>query len=281
MKYDLSAVLNFSDGAPFHYNISAAPTAPAPVEMYIDKYNTTEDFQRVRSTVKTDAPIVRFFHRIGKYPRGDHGLMINREILRRAIVPSNGLVARYKSTVRELGMDDGRYISVHARLGGGPEVREQDNERFAPLIEHLQDVAACFALRSLRIALPLNVSIIYLATDTPRFKGIFTETMRIIANANNLTTRVVVAPWEDTGHIERSKKSDSGSDEVVINTFAELLILGNSHYFLHLPSTFADLAKWMGNVTLTGEVKSAENALNCKVKMSRLYSNLNSEGFTE
>jgi len=49
----------------------------------------------------------------------------------------------------------------------------------------------------------------------------------------------------------------------------ELLLLGNSKYFLHLKSTFANLAYWMGSVVARGEVES----LKCQVNVCEIFVN--------
>jgi len=270
-KYDLSSVLNFSNGEPFFYDKSSI--SALPVELYMDRHNTSTDFKKILSVSKSDAQIVKFVHRIGIYPNGDDGLVINREVLHRAIVPSNGLMLRYNETLKELGIEDGDYISVHARLGGGPDVREESNPRFAYLLDRIHTVAECLAVQSLIIARAQNVSAVYLATDTPRFKNIFATALKKFDNH----TRVLVAPWEHTGHIQNSKAATAGSDQVVINTFAELLLIGNSRYFLHLPSTFAFLAQWMGSVSAMGIL----NTVNCSVQVSNTFSNESSERNTE
>lgn len=58
-KYDLSAVFNFSTGAPFFYD-GSNPSEP-PVEVFMDKHSTSSDFRKVKSVVNTSLLPLRIY----------------------------------------------------------------------------------------------------------------------------------------------------------------------------------------------------------------------------
>jgi len=174
--------------------------------------NDTSEFINVLALANSDVHIVKFHHReemhmerkyyynetvvsqLPPKPRWGDKAIMSRHVLHDVIVPSGRLMENYYNTLRILNIADGKYLAVHARLGGGPQVREEHVDRFTVILSDLNKTADCLARRTLQAARIMNTTSIFLATDTPRFKEMFASAIHKFAkNDTNIT--ILVAPW--------------------------------------------------------------------------------------
>lgn len=162
-------------------------------------------------------------------------------LLRHVFQPSKEVIKRYEKYISLMGLSPLNYVSVHARIGMG--TNEELNERFKLMNENLKTVARCLARESyLRLRSLQTLSIpIFLSTDSPSFRKTFEKAIMEL----NSTVKVVHPTWEHTGHIMR-EDTEQNTLRRAINTFAELLVLGDANYIIHLYSGFPILAYRIG-----------------------------------
>lgn len=124
-----------------------------------------------------------------------------------------------------------RYIGVHARLGTG--VRE-GGPRFRRLKEDcLSDLLWSGARRALN-----GTNVLFLATDTPRFRERFKQD-------GPPGVEVVYGYWE-TKHVGSMRRDNCRDRELFWVSVMEILLLGRADVVVGLPSRFAWVGAWFG-----------------------------------
>lgn len=194
-------------------------------------------------------------------------LELQRILLHEVFQPSRQLRKKKMQFLRRVDLKPGKYVSVHARIGAG--VREEQFSRFRSVVANVEHVARCLA----RVALEQfqederDAKDIFLATDTIQFRSIFREA---VFNRSRYV-RVVVPDWNHTGHITHISRRKRGRVENILNTFTELLVLGNAKRVVHLYSGFPILAFKMGNADSSTRV-DADGCASLTVRRPDAYS---------
>lgn len=159
--------------------------------------------------------------------------------------PSKEVRSKYEKYALEMNLQKRHYVAAHARVGAG--VQEGDNNRFTPLLQNIDTVARCLARVATEKLKAVHSDTIFLATDTPEFRLIFEKA----ALKFNSSVRVLHPTWGHTGHVNRMS---GNRRECVLNTFAEILLIGEAKTIVHLPSSFPRVAFQMGDADSSVEV---------------------------
>lgn len=192
---------------------------------------------------------------------------INRLILLELFPLPASVIRKFKYYSEYLNIEEGNYISIHARLGLG--VNESHHSRFSFAANNMDKVANCFAELVTK-----NESIrkIYVATDTPEFKHILQKSVKAISKEFD----VIGAPWPHTGHI-RMQTGDLSIQKINMeNTLIELLLVAHSKYFFHLFSGFSLVARRMGirkqsMLILPNSCKIAKTDMTTRINRNKIF----------
>lgn len=178
------------------------------------------------------------------------------------------------SYVSLLSILQGKYIGVHARVGLG---LAEAGDRFDTIRERLDIPAKCLARRAVLLA---KVSKgypcpIFLATDTSSFREIFFREVEIISGH---TITIFHGRWNavhsyynidmEKTHLNRSKGEQDLKMLQMMETYADLSLLGRAQHIVALPSSFARFAFAIGNAT-----SFTQTGINDCINESNIYAN--------
>lgn len=131
----------------------------------------------------------------------------------------------------------GQFVAVHARLGKGVQ---EGGKRFIDIDEDC--VARMLADAGVRKAYEEKISppSLFLATDTPEFRGQF----RAIAQ-NSGAKNVFMGVWE-TKHVARMDKEDKHDRELFWLSMVDLILVGRARAVVGMGSRFANVGAFIG-----------------------------------
>lgn len=157
------------------------------------------------------------------------------------------------------------YIGVHARLGVG--LGEGKLNRFYPLAKNIVIPARCLASRAIKLSLLSSKSAstlpIFLATDTPEFRELFTD---IVHEMSDGRIAVMSGDWH-VGHTDRlygqhrqkgfvfDKSLFHDEWNIVWGTYMDLILLGHSDHIVSIYSTFPVIAHAIGDAMSLTQLK--------------------------
>ncbi|PXF43856.1 hypothetical protein BWQ96_06402 [Gracilariopsis chorda] len=139
------------------------------------------------------------------------------------------------------------YISIHARIGIS---FNETGSRFN-LTEHRlteKSLATCMARNVFLEAYLRNISVpftFFISTDTPPFR----KTLEQEIHKFDRKANVFFGSWEPF-HIRNLKNKEPSDEEKLMNIFADIYFLSHGVFIFHIPSGFANLAKWFGSMTM-------------------------------
>lgn len=169
------------------------------------------------------------------------------------------------------------YIAVHARIGKGV------NERSGRFVRTSGDegaaAARCLAARAVALSVLLaggsELLPVFLATDTPAFRMVFSEAVRAASGGR---TQVVSGDWavmhstklaqrrqldaakaEKTAQkVQKVQKAQTGDEDwaVVWGGYMDLVMLGHAEHIVALYSSFPRLALALGNAHSLTELRN-------------------------
>lgn len=165
------------------------------------------------------------------------------------------VIARKISNVSSSSLLYGKYIGVHARVGLGPG---EAGDRFDAIRGRLNIPAKCLARRAVLLAKRRtgHPCPIFLATDTPSFRKIFFHEVERIGGHNitifhgrwNAVHSYYNIDMENT-HLNRSKDEQGLKMLQMMETYADLSLLGRAQHIIALRSSFVRFAFAIGNAT--------------------------------
>ncbi|CAN8061589.1 unnamed protein product [Agarophyton chilense] len=153
------------------------------------------------------------------------------------------------------------YIAVHARVGAGVG-EAHDGFRFAEISRNMKSGAMCLASRAVKLAHmsghpPLPI---YLATDTPAFRGVFRQ---VVGNFSHGSVEVVGGDWdalhtnafELSGRPQRSLPTPK-QKKALRDVCIDFVMLGHGEHIVSLYSSFPRLAQGVGTARTLTEIRN-------------------------
>ncbi len=222
-----------SPNRPLPHNVSKALRGPTPVVSLAISVSTNP--QKVAQKLGYEGVVPPFT------------LEVRRAITKLLLQPNRAIRERKAELEARFGLcpagtrcSPGRteYVAVHARLGG---VGESHMKRFIGMEEKYDKVAECFArnISASAASNPDEALKVYVATDVPKFRGIFSAAMK-----DEMPNAVVRHMDAHVAHFARSSDMRAQQDLQVEN----LLVAGARRIFA-FRSGFATVAYWRGNAT--------------------------------
>lgn len=162
------------------------------------------------------------------------------------------------------------YIGVHARVGVG---LHEIGDRFDAIQDNLEIPPKCLARRVSRLAAisdALKLPI-FLATDTVPFREIF---IREVQNMSNGTVEIFHGKWNvlhsylhidmEREPLNETQKKINIKTQKMMETYADLAILGNAAHIIALRSSFVRFAFSIGSASSLAQI-NIENCLAAKI----------------